>query len=181
MSHYTVAVMTTRKASKDDLDRIMYPFDEEYRYLPDIDHAADFDELEEEWNKKSKEYPDFENFLLKEYGYNYYNEEERVVGRWFNPHAKWDWWEIGGRWGNLIENNRDNLGNVNFGTYASGEKFRPYAFVDADGHWHEPGPMGWFGISDATDEDMAKYDAEWEEVLKNHGEDWYCTVLDCHI
>lgn len=46
MSHYTVAVMTTRKASKDDLERIMYPFDENYRYLPDIDYAEDFDELE---------------------------------------------------------------------------------------------------------------------------------------
>lgn len=181
MSHYTVAVMTTRKASEDDLERIMYPFDENYRYLPDIDYTEDFDELEEEWNKKSKEYPDFENFLLEEYGYDYYNEEERVVGRWFNPHAKWDWWEIGGRWNNLIKNNGDKLGNVNFGTYASGKKFRPYAFIDVDGHWHEPGRMGWFGMSDATDEGMAKYDAEWEEVLKNHGEDWYCTVLDCHI
>lgn len=181
MSHYTVAVMTIHKPNEDDLDRIMYPFNEEYRYLTDIDHTADFDELEKEWNEKSKEYPDFENFLLEEYGYDYYNEEERVVGRWFNPHAKWDWWEIGGRWNNLIENNGDKLGNVNFRAYASGEKFRPYAFVDADGHWHEPGPMGWFGISNATDEGTAKYDAEWEEALKNHSEDWYCTVLDCHI
>lgn len=181
MSHYTVAVMTTRKASEDDLERIMYPFDENYHYLPDIDHTADFDNLEKEWGENIEEYPDFERFLLENYGYDYYNEEERVVGRWFNPHAKWDWWEIGGRWNNLIKNNGDKLGNVNFGTYATGEKVRPYAFIDVDGHWHEPGRMGWFGISDATDEGMAKYDAEWEEVLKNHGEDWYCKVLDCHI
>ena len=182
MSHYLCAVLTTYKPNDADLERIMHPFDENYRYLPDIDLTVDVDDLEAEYVAKTAQYPDFESFLLQEYGYDYYDEEDRVVGNWFNPHAKWDWYDdAGGRWAHLVKNDREKLGKVDFGEQTAGKKFRPYAFLDPDGHWHERGHIGWLGMSDATNEDPMKYDAEWDDVLKNHSGDWYCTVLDCHI
>lgn len=181
MSHYLCAVLTTYKPNEDDLERIMHPFDENYQYLPDIDQMVDVDVLEEEWNENADEYPTFEGYLLSVYGYDYYNEEERVVGYWNNPHAKWDWYDKGGRWDNVIKNNGGKLKDVELAEPVFGENSRPYAFLDPDGHWHEPGHMGWFGVSDATNEGTIKYDVEWDEILRNHGDDYYCTVLDCHI
>lgn len=181
MSHYLCAVLTTYKPNDVDFERIMHPFDENYRYLPNIEQTADIDDLEVEYAAKTDQYPDFESFLLQEYGYDYCDEEDRVVGYWFNPHAKWDWYDKGGRWVGLIKNNGSKLKDVDFAKRVFEENPRPYAFIDPDGHWHEPGRMGWFGVSNATNEGMTKYDAEWDEMLKNHGDDYYCTILDCHI
>lgn len=181
MSHYLCAVMTTYKPTKADLERIMHPFDENYRYLPDVDLTAEVDDLEVAYAAKTDQYSDFESFLLQEYGYDYYNEEERVVGYWFNPLAKWDWYDKGGRWVDVIKNNGSKLKDVKFAECVFGENPRPYAFLDPDGHWHEPGRMGWFGVSDATNVGYMMYNAEWDDALKNHSDDWYCTILDCHI
>ena len=35
--------------------------------------------------------------IEEEEGYEF-NELEGGWGRWHNPNAKWDWWQIGGRW-----------------------------------------------------------------------------------
>lgn len=59
--------------------------------------------------------------------------------------------------------------------------FAPYAFVDKDGKWHEPGTMGWFGMSDATEETYADYYAEWRKYVENCNPDDYIVLLDCHI
>lgn len=60
--------------------------------------------------------------------------------------------------------------------------FSTYAIVTPDGEWHEPGQMGWFGVSCASDEDEEKWYSEYnkflEEAVKN---DWYCYLVDCHI
>lgn len=57
------------------------------------------------------------------------------------------------------------------------------AAVTPDGEWHEPGAMGWFGVSSESNEDGLKWDLEFhkkfiEPAIKNN---WYVTVVDCHI
>ena len=59
-------------------------------------------------------------------------------------------------------------------------KFRCYAFVK-DGVWHEPGEMGWWGVSGATGQGRIDYNAEWDQMIENcNPEDWLICV-DCHI
>lgn len=41
------------------------------------------------------EYPTFEEFVTKYHGAQIVNGR---AGSWHNPNAKWDWWQIGGRW-----------------------------------------------------------------------------------
>ena len=57
------------------------------------------------------------------------------------------------------------------------------AVVTPDGEWHEPGVMGWFGFSSESNEDGLKWDLEFhktfiEPAIENN---WYVTVVDCHI
>ena len=60
--------------------------------------------------------------------------------------------------------------------------FYTYAFITADGEWHETGSMGWFGMDDATRSSREAYrkafDAYLEEARK---QDLLITIVDCHI
>lgn len=56
----------------------------------------------------------------------------------------------------------------------------PYAFITPDGVWHAPGTVGWFGMSDDTDESYATYMKEWIDYI-NSDENPYVTFADCHI
>ena len=60
--------------------------------------------------------------------------------------------------------------------------FSTYAFITADGEWHETGRMGWFGMDDATRSSREAYrkafDAYLEEARK---QDLLITIVDCHI
>ena len=40
--------------------------------------------------------------------------------------------------------------------------FSTYAVLTPDGEWHEPGEMGWWGISHASDEEEKKYKMWYE-------------------
>jgi len=47
-------------------------------------------------------YPEYEDFLTDYIGVDF-DEEQQKYGYWENPNAKWDWWQIGGRWKNLLK------------------------------------------------------------------------------
>lgn len=47
-------------------------------------------------------YATFEEYL-KEYCKDEWNEEAQDYGYWENPNAKWDWYEIGGRWAGRLK------------------------------------------------------------------------------
>lgn len=46
-------------------------------------------------------YPTFREYMEDYCGYKY-DEEMQDYGDWENPNAKWDWWQIGGRWAGLL-------------------------------------------------------------------------------
>ena len=73
MSHYPVAVFSV---SPEDVEELLAPFNE---------NTLDSKYLE---------------FVVDEEGE--FNEENGEVGYFENPKAKWDWYEIGGRWSNLL-------------------------------------------------------------------------------
>lgn len=58
-----------------------------------------------------------------------------------------------------------------------------YAIVTPDGVWHEPGSVGWFGVSNAAYEESRKFDAnyfkDYIEPYSDH--DHTITIVDCHI
>jgi len=145
-----------------------------------------------------------------------------------NPDPKWDWYEIGGRWKDmLILKGKPNDAPVNTALVAdidfeamekrSKSELRPYeefinnsfynkehmlkcypnkkeynermitfntyAVITPDGKWHEPGVMGWFGLTEATPEAEREWDLSYfNRFLKPALEEkWHVTIVDCHI
>lgn len=43
-------------------------------------------------------YPTFEEYALEYEGYKHRDQTHNRYGYWENPQAKWDWYQIGGRW-----------------------------------------------------------------------------------
>lgn len=61
-------------------------------------------------------------------------------------------------------------------------RFAPFAFVDADGTWHERGEMGWFGFSTTNSESLRAYIAELDTYLAvAQKQNLWVTMCDCHI
>lgn len=181
------------------------------------------------------------------------DDDAETNGYWHNPNARWDWWEVGGRWrgmlqlrpgkggyvapldrwssgfaypphrcdaalvtdcdfspneerirqaariwemtveGNPLCKDEKILSLVNpkyllerYGdkeTYIRRESaFCTYAFITAEGEWHEQGRMGWFGLDDATNESITRYEEAFQAYLeKARREGLAITIVDCHI
>lgn len=60
--------------------------------------------------------------------------------------------------------------------------FTTYALIDEYGLWHEKGKMGWWGISDQTEDAEVKWLKKYEEYLKDaRKKGYWITIVDCHI
>ena len=60
--------------------------------------------------------------------------------------------------------------------------FTTWAVVTPDGVWHEPGEMGWFGCHNASVEaEKDFYDNYYKFIEKAIKNNWYMTIVDCHI
>jgi hypothetical protein len=55
-----------------------------------------------------------------------------------------------------------------------------YALL-VDGEWHEPGEMGWFGMSGKTPDSDRAYTEKYWEIVRGLPADATVTVVDCHI
>ena len=74
MSHFSVAVFSKTPGN---VEALLAPFNEQVE--PGSPYAA---------------------FIRDENGR--YDESEQAKGYWGNPNARWDWWEIGGRWRGML-------------------------------------------------------------------------------
>lgn len=60
--------------------------------------------------------------------------------------------------------------------------FSTYAVLTADGQWHAPGEMGWFGCSSETPEEGNTFvDQYYESFIKDANPEHYIIIVDCHI
>ena len=61
--------------------------------------------------------------------------------------------------------------------------FSTYAVLTPDGEWHEPGKMGWWGISSASDKEQEEWDKTFfDKYIEPYNDDDHIMVIvDCHI
>ena len=57
-------------------------------------------------------YPTFKEYM-EEYIAASFDEEQQDYGYWENPNAKWDWWQIGGRWNGSLKAKDGKNGDIN--------------------------------------------------------------------
>ena len=57
-----------------------------------------------------------------------------------------------------------------------------YAIIDEYGEWHAKGEMGWWGMSNQTENAEAEWTNTQKKMLEEAGEKGYfLTIVDCHI
>lgn len=97
----------------------------------------------------------------------------------YPPNAKWDWYEIGGRWCNSLITKEGKRTNEDYALKIDwNETPVPFAFIDSYGRWYEKGNMGWWGI--VTDEKDG-YEEVFKKFISNLSKVIQITVVDCHI
>lgn len=61
-------------------------------------------------------------------------------------------------------------------------EFTTWAVLTPNGEWYEPGQMGWFGCSSASEEEEFQFLKDYSKFIEKAIENnWYLTVVDCHI
>ena len=101
MSHFCVAVFTDGNKTVEEL---LAPYQEnnmgdcpkEYMkfYPVDTEEQKKYYEKYKEDNQTFEEYLEANGYL--------FDEEEKAYGYYENPNAKWDWWQVGGRFRDLL-------------------------------------------------------------------------------
>ena len=101
MSHFCVLVIG-------DVEEQLQPF-HEYGCTGTLDEFVKFVEAEEDLEKELKEYKEKKNAAgekcpyktVDDFAKDWYGYEKNDEGKWgrmTNPNAKWDWYQVGGRW-----------------------------------------------------------------------------------
>jgi len=109
MSHFPVGVITKGKPTENQIVALLAPFQENNMGDCPKEYLQFFDIEEQErnhyetgadrqGNKFKTTYATFEEYMKDWHGHDKRDAEKGVYGYWANPNAKWDWYEIGGRW-----------------------------------------------------------------------------------
>jgi DNA-dependent RNA polymerase auxiliary subunit epsilon len=122
--------------------------------------------------------------IAKTWGYEI-DENDNLLSK-YNPDAKWDRYQVGGRWanelilkertadGDLITTDQAEMGEIDWDLMFEKKRI-PFCFVTIKGEWLECGDLG-----------FVEYDYDqWYEIfidyIKTLKEDDLVTVIDFHI
>ena len=118
------------------------------------------------------------NDCPKEY-LKFFDGEDGCPGYYENPNAKWDWYEVGGRWKNMLKLKERG------GDQARMEEIENWSGVSTfavllNGEWVERGEMGWWGIvtNEETDD---SWESQIKDIKKRVNPTDIITIIDCHI
>lgn len=105
MSHFSVLVITDERPTEDVLHDALLPW-HEYEctgceaYCEWVDYTEG---VEEDWPAHKDEYDSIKEFAEDYHGYSCAPGSNKRFGRFTNPNAKWDWWQVGGRWSGMLK------------------------------------------------------------------------------
>ena len=99
----------------------------------------------------------------------------------YNPHSKWDWYEVGGRWTGDLVTKEGRKTNSDYVSEIDWDKTDvPFAFITPNGIWHEIGKMGWWAIV-TNEKEQDSWEEEFKKAIEKLGNDVLVTLVDCHI
>ena len=155
----------------------------------------------------SEEFPkileklDDEEFLYKEATeFETLDEAGNIIST-YNPKSKWDWYTVGGRWKGSVMNWTDivehpaevitptwtreawteQVGGSDVVQKKDLQQFGgTFAFLGADGEWHERGRMGWWGMV-ADEQPADDWDAALKQLVEDVADEDWLVVVDVHI
>jgi hypothetical protein len=174
------------------------------KYAADRKNGAHLTYISEEFPKKLEKLDDDE-FLYAE-AIRWESEssidENGGITSTYNPHSKWDWYSIGGRWSKAVLNTTgvvhhpakeitptwteeawdENTGGTDYLRKRDLDVCHgTFAFLDADGEWHERGRMGWFGIVTVEKATPDEWVVQLKGLIEKVDDDDWLVVVDVHI
>ncbi|MBA3829914.1 MAG: hypothetical protein H0X33_13320 [Taibaiella sp.] len=172
MSHCFVLVLLEQEQAKEEnsVDNLLAPYNENLKVAP---YKTYFDV--EDVTSGIKQYGSEETLIANIedwWGEGPGGKDENGIYymRTRNPDAKWDWYQVGGRYDGAIPNNICLVRELP-------ENVKCYAIVTPNGKWHERGKLGWFGmISEPND----TWDHDMLMLLGKHT-DCVAVGIDIHI
>ncbi|MDR0967753.1 MAG: hypothetical protein LBL75_02890 [Rickettsiales bacterium] len=115
-------------------------------------------------------YPDFDTFARE-----YHGGEPDANGRWgywYNPQAKWDWYQMGGRWKDMLPFRDGKFADSAIWREVEPEKLESTGAILFNGRWYEG-------------EDKFMKDDEWEtefrKIISAIPADVQVAIYDLHI
>lgn len=104
-----------------------FTWDEEFKRGDFLDRKTVIPpELDRKTLTAQEQYGTFEEFVKEWHSYESRDEKMGVYGYWENPNAKWDWYQVGGRWSNMLKLKGGTVG-------VRGEKSLIYPIADKHG------------------------------------------------
>jgi hypothetical protein len=107
-----------------------------------------------------KLYKDFDTFCEEYHGYRK-NEETGNHGYWHNPNAKWDWYQVGGRWSGFLKLKKGKNGNMGEKSWCNEKEEIPEDRVDQA----KKGDIDFDGMKSESFEKANKSYDEFEKLL----------------
>lgn len=105
MSHFSVLVITDERPTEDVLHNVLLPWHEYectgYKEFCEwVDHT---EEVREDWPAHKNGYDSIKEFAEDYHGCSCAPGSNKRFGRFTNLNAKWDWWQVGGRWSGMLK------------------------------------------------------------------------------
>ncbi len=171
MSHYRVAVIH-KHDSYDEIADLLAPYSEllevePYIWLSREDAIA---YARKHYDMGRKHDKTCWEFMAKDHQ----TDEDGNIYTDYNPNSKWDYW------GDIDTCKVKHLKKKKKGQSVR-EWMPTYAVVTADGTWHSPGDVGWFGSSTESDEQWEEWEKNYNRFFEKVDPDYYVTIVDCHI
>jgi hypothetical protein len=114
-------------------------------------------------------YSDFDTFMREYCGYEEKDPKTGQYGYWENPNAKWDWYQLGGRWAGFFKLKPD-LGKdieCNRGEPSWWNGDTPIPFDQVDQAYKKD--IDWAAMSRKKNEEAAEIWEKWEALLDKFG------------
>jgi hypothetical protein len=145
--------------------RLLYPWDKEFRVKGQFGYGSNTHKVPENYEriqvKFKDKYSDFDTFMKDWAGYENKDPETGKYGYWENPNAKWDWYQIGGRWQGMLlvkDTAKADIGEV--------------SLVVGKGHEDKtPAPKGYKWVDSAKVKDIV-WDKMQEITAKEREKTW---------
>lgn len=174
----------------EDLNAALEPFQEnnmgsvDERYLEFIDRT---EEVNEEWrdfpltaladNTFAKDYKTVEEFAKDWFGYEVTSDGR--YGYVANPNARWDWWELGGRWSNMLpcKGTKGNMSQA-FIEDINIDEIQVSSAILYKGKWVDGEAENRFAW---TEEEEEAWEKQTKALFSDLPPGTVVSVVDCHI
>lgn len=176
--HYSLAIIYNEEKNYYlDIDDIMDLYRENKKVAPyRIYTRSEAIKKYRSYNFADSNKSDSEAWELMAEGYPT-DKDGNIYSIW-NPQGKWDYYDIGGRFENMLhlkngeQANSARIKDIDFSKY---DHFYTWAVITPNLFWHE---KDW----DATEEQERDWDENYfKRFIENENPNYTLTIIDCHV